>query len=290
MAKILFCTGEGIGNVIQTVPVLRTIKEVLGYDIDMWYAFGAFAIPKLIPYVDKWYSGRSITNANFSGYKGIVSTFWTRDYIKVLSGTKLLNKITKFSFGRSEVDVYMDIARDLGAREKDLLWYGKCIYEPMDEKFDIVISDGYNRFGSANWSVKSYIYHEQLVKLLNKKSMSVCSIGAPNEYIKGTVDKTGLSLLKSGGIIKNSKLLISNDSGMYHYANALGTKNVVIFTATSIDKNYEKRFHKYSEVVCREDLQCRPCQNKQRWRKGCKDWKCRDIDPEVISKIVGGLL
>jgi len=40
--KILFCSGEGIGNVIQTIPVIRTLTESMGYTVDFWHAFGAF--------------------------------------------------------------------------------------------------------------------------------------------------------------------------------------------------------------------------------------------------------
>ena len=68
--KILFCTGEGIGNVIQTIPTIRTLKEVLGYEVDMWYAFGAFSIPHIIPYVDRWFMNVNIIKADPNEYEG----------------------------------------------------------------------------------------------------------------------------------------------------------------------------------------------------------------------------
>lgn len=289
MAKrILVCHAEGVGNCIQLLPCLRTLKEVLGYKIDMWFAFGSYSVPKLIPYVDRWFTGREIMLIEPSDYVGLVSTIWTRDHLSigVLKDMKLLAKIQPLTMTRSEVDTYMEIARDLGAREEDLLWYGKCLYDRVEEKFDVVISDGYNRFGAANWIIKSYPYYERLVELLKEEGLSVCSIGSPEEHIKGTVNKTKLPLLKSGGMMKNAKLVISNDSGMAHYANGLGVKHITIFTAMSIDKNYDKKFHKYSELIYREDLDCRPCQDRQRWRRDCKDWKCRDIAPEIIMEKV----
>lgn len=280
--KILFCTGEGIGNTIQTIPVIRTIKENFAA-IDLWHAFGNYSIHNdLIPYVDKCFVGSQINTINPNNYKGKVSTFWTRQHQKPLP-LNLLNKIQPLSMARSEVDTYMDIARDLGVQEKDLIWHGECNYNNRQEKFDIVISDGYNRYGSARWEIKSYSHYEKLVEYLNEDGYSVCSIGAPNEYVKGTVNMTGLSLLDSLGIIKNSSFLISNDSGMYHCANALRVHNLVIFTATSIEKNYDERFHKYSTLMYRNDLKCRPCQSNRKWAKDCNDWKCKDIDPEYVA-------
>lgn len=285
--KILFCTGEGVGNTIQCIPVIRTLKEVLGYNIDMWHAFGSFKVPHIIPYVDEWFVGDDINKIKPSEYVGLVSTIWTRSHLGMgfLKYMEQLSNVQSLKMDRSEVDTYMDIARDLGAREKDLLWYGECSYNKSDEKYDVVISNGYNRQGSANWSIKEYPYHKEVSDLLKEKSLHICSLGAPNEYVSGTVDRTGLSLLDSFGIIANSKLVLSNDSGLYHAANALGVKNIVIFTATSIEKNFDSRFHKFSTIICREDLDCRPCQAGRGWKK-CEAWECREIKPEVVANKV----
>jgi hypothetical protein len=283
MSKILFCTGEGIGNVIQTIPVIRTLTEVMGHKVDFWHAHGSYGIKdRLIPYVGKWIVGNQIANLDMFSYDGYVSTLWTRNVVGQgpFARLALLNKIQMLSMDRSEVDTYMDIARDLGVEEKDILWHGNCAAGRTDEKFDIVMHNGYNRHGSANWSVKSYQRYGEVVEYL--EGVNVCSIGAKEEYIEGTEDRTGLSLPESLGLIKNARLFVGNDSGLYHCANALETDNIVIFTATSIKKNFDERFHKYSTIVTRDDLECRPCQKTRSWQKECDDWKCRDIDPEIV--------
>lgn len=283
-SKLLFCTGEGIGNVIQTIPVIRTLNEVLGFEIDFWHAFGTFRIPKVIPYVDKWIVGAKINNLNFSQYKGLVSTYLTLNHIKRIP-LPLLNTPIPLSMTRSEVDIYMDIARDLGA--KDFIWTGHCEYnEDISEAFDVVIHNGYNPVGSANWRIKSYPYYELVAKMLIDSGFTVCSVGAKNEYITSTVDRTGLPLLDTLSIMGRAKVFLGNDSGLYHCANMLWIPNVVIFTATSIEKNYDKRFHKYSTIVGRDDLKCRPCQAGRRWNKDCKTWDCREIDAKVVYDTV----
>lgn len=283
MKKLLFCTGEGIGNIIQTIPVLRTLKEVLNYEIHFFKIFGAYSVPKnIFPYVDKWFDKKDISNINPHDYHGKVLTWWVRNYpgINYLSSIPLLNTPVPFSYTRSEVDCYMQIARDLGAKEEDLIWHGNCNYNKTDEKYDIVIHNGYKKDRAFDWSVKSYSHYEKVVNIL-KKDFNICSVGSEDEYIKNTINKTGLKLLDTLGIIKNSKLLLSNDSGLYHCANALEAKNVVIFTATSIIKNYDKRFHKYSTIMGRDDLECRPCQGNSKFRN-CKERWCRDINPEIV--------
>ena len=111
----------------------------------------------------------------------------------------------------------------------------------------------------------------------------MCSVGSTREYIEGSVNKTKMDLLDTLGIIANSKVFVGNDSGLYHCANALEVPSVVIFTATSVIKNYDDRFHKYSSIVARDDLACRvDCQLNKAWIKECSVWKCRDIDPDVV--------
>ena len=279
--KLIFCMGEGIGNVIQTMPAIRTIKEVLGYGVDFWHAFGYYSMPKLIPHVDKWFVGNKITALKPDEYVGKVSTWSTKDRINIgpLSKLILYASISDISMNRSEVDVYMDIARVLGADDDDLLWHSGCLYKQVEEEYDVVMHDGYNRRGAAFWKHKSYPHYEEVVKQLG--NLKICSIGGKEEYIKGTDDKTGLPLYDTLGIITNSKLFIGNDSGMYHCANALGVNNIVIFTYTSQIKNYDKRFHKFAKILCREDLDSLSCQNTPR-RKTCKTKECRDIDPKVV--------
>ena len=286
--KLLFCTGEGVGNVIQTIPVIRTLNEVLGFEIDTWHAFGSFPIPKVIPYVDKWFNSGNVSNINPKDYVGKVSTFWTVNHLHVdkVKDIKLLNvpANVRLSMTKSEVSSYMTIAEELGA--KNFIWEGICMYNHCNDYFDIAIHNGYNWKGSADWELKSYPYYTEVTSLLKEHNFRVCSVGNKKEYIEGTIDRTGLSLLDTFGVIKNSGLFISNDSGLYHCANALQVTNIVIFTYTSFEKNYDPRFHKYATIVGRDDLECRWCQCAPRF-KTCTTRECRNIPPEkVVTSIM----
>ena len=283
MRRIIFATAEGLGNVLQTLPVIRTIREVLGYKIDFWHAYGSFKIPKIFPYVDNWIVGGDINKINPNDYTGTVSTFWTLQVMNRgrLQAIPLLGKSDRVRPDRSEVDTYMDIARDIGVKEEDILWYGVCDHKSMDRKYDVVIHDGYNRKSpDKSWQLKSYPYYDKVVELLPE--FEICSIGGNDEFITGTTCETGLDLLSSMGIIANSRLFVGNDSGLYHCANALQVKNMAIFTYTSTMKNYNSKFHKYSEILQNDELDCLSCQNTPRF-KTCTDRECRKIDPEIIA-------
>lgn len=282
--RILFCTGEGIGNVVQTIPVIRTLREVMGYRVDMWHAFGSFKVPKIIPYVDNWFISGKINNLKKKQYVGLVSTFWTRQYISRVP-LRNLTKITPLSMFRSEVDTYMDIARYLKVPDEKILWYGNCVHKKVKPKYDVVLHNGYNPNGAANWKIKGYPQFAKVAKLLSKAGVKVCSVGAKSEHLAHTANMTDKPLLESLGVIKNAKLFVGTDSGLYHCANALGVPNIVIFTATSIAKNYDSRFHKFSTIIGRDDLECRPCQAGRKWKR-CKDWKCQQIPPAKVFQAV----
>lgn len=286
--KLLVCHGEGIGNAIQIAPLLRTLSEV-GYKMDYWHVFGSYSISNdLFPYVNKTFIAQEISMGNFTDYFGMVSTIWAKNFIKHLP-LKLLTSIKSLTITRSEVDLYMDIARELGISEDNLLWEASCNYDVMPEKFDIVISNGYNRKGDPVWVNKSYLHYKDVVYGLKNKGYTIASIGSKSEYIEGTEDRTMLPIKESLGLIKNAKLFIGNDSGMYHCANAVGTHNIALFTFTSTIKNYDSRFHKHCTIIRNNTLDCLDCQNTPRF-KTCKSRICRDIDPNIIIKKAEELL
>lgn len=287
MKKLLFATGDGIGNIVQTIPVIRTLSKY--YDVDFWMAYGSYPIKKkLISYVKNWYFGKNIYKINMKQYYGVVTTHWA--YYAIQSNPiffpKILNSLVPMSYSRSEVDCYMQIARDMKIKEKNLEWHGACNYTKTKKQYDIVIHNGYNKTNSK-WKIKEYPYYKDVVNML--KDYKICSVGAHNEYIKGTYDETGHPLLNTLGLIKNAKLFLGNDSGLYHCASALETKNIVIFTATSTIKNYDKRFHKHSTIINRSDLKCLPCQGTPNWL-GCKNKECQNIYPEVVVNKIKEIL
>ncbi|MFA7360825.1 MAG: glycosyltransferase family 9 protein [Candidatus Kapaibacterium sp.] len=97
-----------------------------------------------------------------------------------------------------------------------------------------------------------------------------------------------LSILQSAELIKNSSLLITNDSALLHIANAVGTKVIAMFGSTTKEFGFYPvgESDKVFEV---NGLKCRPCSNHG--RKSCpihtfgcmNDISVHDIYNEVIA-------
>jgi hypothetical protein len=161
---------------------------------------------------------------------------------------------------------------------------------------DVVICNGFSKQDVKRWEAKSWLYYEELAKMLMNAGFLVGSIGSQEEYVEGTLDLTGLSFEESLGIIKASKLLISNDTGVYHASNLVGSQNLALFTFTDPVKNYDERFHIYSDIL-RLDLECSPCMKgvggDAVWleNKSWCGWKCREMPVSTVfdmAKIKAG--
>jgi ADP-heptose:LPS heptosyltransferase len=162
--------------------------------------------------------------------------------------------------------------------------------EPCPEKFDVLMSDGYNWKANGLWEAKSYRYYDKVVKGLSQLGLRIGSIGSKEEAIKGTEDCTGLSLMRTMGLIANAGAVVSNDSGFYHCAAALGRPVVVLFTFTTIRKNHDARFHKTATLLHRKDLPCMAdCHARMRW-KNCGHQSCRNLPAvQVVDAVVARL-
>lgn len=269
--RILFCHGEGLGNVVQTVPVVRTLSQ--RFIVDYWHAFGTYKIPHIIPYIDNWFIGDEISKLNTENYLGAVKTHFPPS-----PPLPILAESPPLTFNRSEVDTYMDIARQLLIKP---IWHGPIFGKPMSKEYDVILNNGYNPVGSANWKIKSYPYFDEIASELTKKDLVVAELGITKHPIPTTINKTNLSLRDSLSELAKANLFIGTDSGLYHCANALNIDNLVIFTATTTTKNYDPRFHKKAKIISKA-LPCQPCQDERRWNKDCDSWLCREIDPDYI--------
>ena len=95
------------------------------------------------------------------------------------------------------------------------------------------------------------------------------------------------SIIELGWVLKNAKVMITTDSGNAHFANALGTKTVVLFGA-----GLQSRCNPYNKDIFRPmqllEMECVPCRSEH-----CKynDNRClANIDNYQIIKSIEELL
>ena len=82
--------------------------------------------------------------------------------------------------------------------------------------------------------------------------------------ISEAIDLTArLSIEEVAGVLAGSRLLVANDSGLMHLAEAVGTPAVAVFGPTSTELGFSPSLPQ-SQVV-EADLWCRPCSKTGRW-------------------------
>jgi ADP-heptose:LPS heptosyltransferase len=289
MKKIIFIVGDGIGNQVQTIPALVYLKKKYGYFVTVYNTMPTTKKPTKILFEhiadEIVIRGEPINKPIYAG-QFITSRGWDKPlkHVKILNSRHCKN-ITKVS----EIEYNLSIV-DTGYTNEDFS-IDEDLYSHVQTSIDvpdIIVHNGYSKVSSAarrRWECKSYSRYKELCRKLLSRGFSVGSIGSKDEYVPGTLNLTGLNLRDSMGVIKGSKLLISNDTSTYHIANILCKNNIAIYTMTNPGKNYDQRFHKFTSII-RKKMSCSPCQKKAPdfWlynKKQC-GWRCRDIKPDII--------
>jgi len=144
------------------------------------------------------------------------------------------------------------------------------------------------RWGSERFS--------QLVHLLLQHGLKVVLLGSADDWkiarvIKeqnpGCIDYTGITSLKeAAAIIQKARVLICNDSGLMHLAEAVGTRVIAIFGPTHPD---EKRPLSAGNIAVwkGEKLICSPCYHNGKFPVHCTHLSCFSrIRPEEIFNLV----
>ncbi|WP_457622934.1 glycosyltransferase family 9 protein [Persephonella sp.] len=170
---------------------------------------------------------------------------------------KLLEKIENYSSFKlfREPEIFLS--------EDEDLYYEKY---KLDRKGYIAVAPG-SKWETKRWTVEGFI--KVIEKLLLEKN-PVVIVGSNEEKdtskqiieglnVKGEVyDLTGkTSLRELFSVIKNSKLLISNDSAPVHIAVAFNTPVVDIYGPTVTDFGFYP--YRNGVVIEAEDVTCRPC-------------------------------
>ncbi len=288
--NLLVCVGEGLGNVIQTLPMINLLRiNGISFDIlnlsscsyeDISFIFNEYA--NVVKTVDPIKYDHilelpttygNLRNINRKDIPGVVDP---RQY-------KLYHRYV------NEVELYIAMVTDnLG-----ISFYPECFNVSLPETtqketFDFVVHNGCSLVNPHQWKRKKYPHMVEVTNLLLKKNKKVGTIGTEHEYEnENTTNCTGKSLEETTKIIRSGKVFISNDTGTYHLAAALQKKGLVIFTATSVLKNYHHKFHKTIKVVSRNEA-CQPCQYTDMWEKCTpvkfNKWACQNVLPETILK------
>jgi heptosyltransferase-2 len=99
-----------------------------------------------------------------------------------------------------------------------------------------------------------------------------------------------LSLLVSAAVIKRCRLLVANDSGLMHIAEAVGTPLVALFGSTTRELGFFPQLQA-SRLIENATLTCRPCSHLGHHQCPRRHFRCmRDITPEEVLLVVQEIL
>lgn len=290
--RVLLVISDGIGNILQWLPLVATLQKVKGWHIDIAFESPNYPIPSsLFPGL----RASLLSDFRIQNYSGVIVDGRAQDHLlsrgewhSRFDGINILNDPRKQlinaqrPFVRSEVDVRLDVARELGIPDSKFEFYFHLETPQPLEFFDVVMINGYNTKSKEQWGLKQYPQMSCVAEKLLNLGYSVCCLGEHNQTIGCCTDRTGLLLEQSLAILREASLVISTDTGLYHAANLFMIPNIVIFTFTSDIKNYDYRFHQFSTVIKNNNVACRDvCQDKILWKRCCTP-DCQNIDPNRI--------
>jgi len=293
--KIIATVSFGIGNSILKIPALRAIKSAIkdthSFEILCYkkIAYDILSLSKdLKPYLT--------LNPKFNYYDTVIELPPSSNSLNVRCNRKILVKDFKKTLkNKHEVVASVELAKEIG-------WNGDIpsIRLELDEKTLEICQNFKEKFGedyicinnaSLPKAAKKRLPLRKFIHLVSSISdkFRVIIIGGPHESeYSNIIPKNGINLVnnlnleETIAILKNSKLLISTDSGLMHLADAIGTKVIAIFGPTIIEKNYP--WNNKNNII-KKNIECRPCWWTDRWNS-CYDNKCMDISiKDILSKI-----
>jgi ADP-heptose:LPS heptosyltransferase len=293
--KILIIRFSSIGDIVLTTPVVRCMKKQLPSGTEIHYLTKP-AFKTLLdqnPYIDKvWLlendENETIRNIKKQGFDRIVDLHNNLRTIKIkwkvgvraTSFNKL--NLRKFILTQLKLDLmpdihivdrYFEAVKDIGVKNDgeglDYFNPSSAIelneFLPMDLKFVSMA------IGGQHFTKRLPLHKlEEIIEGINSK---VVLLGGKDDvqvalllqqnYPEKVLNLVGkLSLHQSAGVVKQSKLLITHDTGMMHIATAL-KKEVVVIWGNTVPKlgmypYYGSHNIKYYNFEV-DNLSCRPC-------------------------------
>ncbi|MBN1252206.1 MAG: glycosyltransferase family 9 protein [Bacteroidales bacterium] len=321
MIKFLIIRFSSIGDIVLTTPIIRNLKlqgecTEIHYLTKKQYA----GILENNPYIDKLHLlDNSISEINYElrkehfhyvidlhrnlrtkrvklGLRTISFEFNKLNWEKWLIVNLKINKLPDVHI----VDRYLETVKFF-IEEND----NKGLDYFIPEKDEVNISDFPEKFkteyiafaiGAQHFTKK--LPKEKIISICKKIDKPIILLGDKNDFeiaeeIKNNVGENILNacgkynLNQSASIVKQSKLLITHDTGLMHIAAALKKKIISVWGNTIPEFGmYPYLADEDSEIVQVKGLKCRPCSKIGFKKCPKKHFKCmNDIDEERIVEL-----
>lgn len=276
---ILFIRNRGLGDVLMTTAVLPYLKEKHGKDNLIWYACDEDIAPVLYnnPHIDRII--KSGQEKKFGGVGAVYNLLEKLEDYKVSNGANQKNRVKRI-FELCDIDTTGKDLRPKYYITKEEEAWGKEILLG-DKK---VVAIGLESFAPfRSWPANKYIELGRRLAASGYTVLLLGTIGRPEIFGKNIINATGrLTIREVASLLKKSSLLICGDTGLYHFAEALHVKSIVMFG--SIPDKARVSTYKYAYPIYKDDIPCVPCWDKQ-LGLGADNPICRIEEPACLKAI-----
>ncbi|WP_306150167.1 MULTISPECIES: glycosyltransferase family 9 protein [unclassified Roseibium] len=237
--RILVCVGTGIGNILHTTPLIKLLSIYYNVRVDVAlaadsgnsyqifcennYVNSIFKLSQ-IP-IAKTYDKIILTNSFAS-----IDLPWNADVVFDLKKHSAFNPASALHEARHNAKVAGTALKiELPEiTEKDYFFSNLTWNNPNSRILGIHAGSK-----GGKWATKQWPYYQELAHYLSNAGWTVESYGAPEEYVEGTINKTGLDLGRSASCMQKCLLFVSNDSGFMNIAAALCMPQIALFGPTN---------------------------------------------------------
>jgi len=284
--KILVVRFSSIGDIVLTSPVVRILKTQLNAEVHYITKKEYKCLIEYNLYIDKIYSIDSnikevISEIKTERYDWIIdlhnnirSSQLKRIMVKSKSYKKLnFQKFLFTTFGINRmpkthtVDRFLDTILHLGAKNDGK---GLDFFLSKKDEVDIDKKD-YICFAIGGHHFTKILPTTKIIEICKKINKTIFLIGGQDDCNRADeiVNKVGkkvinlcgkYSINQSAYIMKNSKYLITHDTGFMHIAAAFQMKIFTIFGGTHPDLGFAPYLpNSENKIIQVENLSCRPC-------------------------------
>lgn len=322
--KILIIRFSSIGDVVLTTPIIRCLKQqVPNAEIHFITKKKFSTILENNPFVDKLITIQSSINEVISDLKK-EKYDWVIDLHKNVRTLSLKQKLkapsrsfpkiniekwmlVKFKIDRMPkmhvVDRYFETVKHLGIKN-DLLPCDFFISKEsiIDVQTELDITTSFITIAIGTQFATKRMPLEKLIEIVNQINEPIVLVGGSmdselaEQLIENFPSKTiknacgGFSLHQSASIVKQSKLLLTNDTGMMHIASCYEIPTVSVWGNTVPSFGMFPYFPKNPELFSIHEvkgLSCRPCSKIgfQKCPKGHFNCMMKQDVNEIISDV-----
>jgi glycosyltransferase involved in cell wall biosynthesis len=238
-APMLVGVGSGLGNMLHATPLIRRLAQARGAPVDVVVAGGwpgslaVLADPESVRHV--------FDLSDLPVRRHYETVFLTHSFGRLTPAFRAGRVLASRDWAEFGPMHPLHEAEFNLASAKALLGLD---YEAEDVRRGFVGALRYRRPSSrlvglhagskqGIWASKRWPHYAELARALAAEGFKVASFGTPDEYVEGTRDMTGGSILQMAERMLDCRAFVANDSGVMNVANTLGIPLVALFAPTA---------------------------------------------------------